>query len=825
MKKIIALTVVFSVISFTSKAQIHSTPLGGYWNEVITWVGGEIPGPGKDVVIEGPVILASASGYDILTEHCHNLTITSAGTLKNGGYGGGTGVFPLEVTGNVLNEGTVENGPNDFLKILISGNLVNNNIWMPYQTEFISADNHNLTLAPGKTFGSKIINNGASTITALTDLVFTCDFMGEGSYNRDNFYLNGKTLVLGNHSIELRKCLINSGTLTGDFHIKGNFKVDMYPADTMAFIGNITVDDTLTCNPYFGGYAIEKLKITGNITNNGVVSDNDGDNPDDLSLLITGNIINNGAWTCNFVNLIGNGIQYISQSPGKKFDSNFTDLDPTGKVQALSDITIARDFNLNGTSLEMDGFKLTMGGWLYNGYINNTILKNGFLQNITSQDNLTIEGLVTAESGNKFLKSVVVNDTLQSKDYGGGSIVYTIKVDGNIQNNGVIRNIANDDQLSLEITGNIDNRGEWLHGFTKFTGTKVHEISSLAGRIFNGQFYDLDSIGSIRVNNDVVFTGDFNLGRTVMDMQNYAVTFRTDKWLYDGYLKNARLRNVMLWHMRLMGETEINGLVQLDQGNDAIGNITVNDTLAVVAYGGGSLGYTFMVYGNVLNKGLLGQMYDDGLFIKVNGNIINEGVWNAWQNYFLFYSNNSNCSLTITNKGTADLQVNSSQISGAGAADFSILTGGGMQTVPPDQSYGATIHYTPSGNQSNAVLSLDCGQIGSLNTIYLVGFNSESIYAGLDYNTSKKKHFVLDQNFPNPFTNSTTIAWQQPDKANVIIKVYDFTGKEIRTLACSEYSKGEHKVVFDASGLPAGVYFCRLQADGKVETKKMIVTR
>lgn len=803
-------------------AQIHSTTAGGYWNDPGTWVGAVIPGSSNDVVIDGPVILATASGYTILSEYCKNLTITAVGTLKNGDYGGGSGIYPLVVSGNVTNYGMVANGPSDALKILISGDLENNNIWMPYQTEFQNSDNHNLNLAPGKTFGSRIVNNGASTITALSDLVFTCDFMGDGNLNRENFYLNGKTLVLGNHSIELRKCLINNGTLTGDFHIKGNFKVDMYSSDTMVFIGNITVDDTLTCNPYNGGYAIEKLKISGDITNNGVISDNDGDNPDDLSLLITGNIVNNGTWNCNFINFTGTETQYVSQSSGKQFDSYLTDLNPASKVQALTNITIAKDFNLNGTTLEMEGHKLTIGGWLYHGFINNTTLHNGFLQNITSLNDLTLEGLVTVETGNIFQKSVVVTDTLQSKEYGGGSIVYTLTIDGNIQNNGVIKNISPDDQLSLEIWGNIENNGEWLHGFTKFSGFRAHHISALAGHIFNGQFSVLNSIGSITANSDVEFSGDFDLGKMMMDMQNNSLTFRTDKWLYNGELKNARLRNGMLSSLRLTGNTEISGYVQLADGNDAVGNVTVNDTLTVIAYGGGSAGYTFVVHGNVVNKGFLGQMYDDGIYIKVNGNIINEGIWNAWQNYFLFYSNINTCSLTCTNTGIADLQVNSSDVTGPQANAFPIISGGGMQTIPQNQSYSLTIQLTPTDQDATAHLALACVQVGTLNSIDLIGYSYETEFVGIRNNVPVSNSVILKQNYPNPFAESTTINWQLPQTAHVVLKIYDFAGREVKTLVDCEQVRGEHKADFNAASLPAGVYFYQLRINGIMETKKMI---
>ena len=91
------LPVLIVLLSANLHAQIHSTAAGGYWNDPGTWVGSVIPGSENDVVIDGQVILASASGYTILTEHCKNLTIAASGSLKNGDYGGGSGIYPLEV--------------------------------------------------------------------------------------------------------------------------------------------------------------------------------------------------------------------------------------------------------------------------------------------------------------------------------------------------------------------------------------------------------------------------------------------------------------------------------------------------------------------------------------------------------------------------------------------------------------------------------------------------------------------------------------------------------------------------------------------------------
>lgn len=625
MKKLLLLAVTLSIFSVNIQSQIQSTAFGGYWNDPNTWVGGIIPGAGNDVIILGPVVQGSANGYDILTEYCKNLTITSNGSLKNAEYGGGSGIFPLVVSGSVVNNGIVSDGTSDFIKIFISGDLENNNIWMPYQTEFNTSNNHNLSLSPGKSFGSKITNNGSPTITALTDMLFTCDYTSDGNLYRDNFYLNGQTFNVDNHSIELRQCLINSETLTGDFQINGNFKVDMNSADTLVFIGNIVVSDTLTCNEYGGGHAIEKLKIIGDIINNGVIMDNDGSNPDDLSILITGNITNNGVWTCNFVNLIGTDTQFISQNPGKQFDSYFSDLNANSKVQALSDITITKDFNLNGATLEMEGHTLTINGWLHNGFTNNTKLHNGYLQNLTSLDNLIIEGLVTVESNNVFQNSVIIKDTLQSKEYGGGSTIYTLLIDGDITNHGVIQNINSGDMLSLEIYGSTYNDGTWKNSFTKFAGTLHQNIHQSAGKKFVTDFSDLDSTSKIIATSDLKIEGNFDLGRSNLQMDNYEIDISGN--LYNGNITSPKIKNATLSNIKTYGNVEIRGVVVIDDGNYFYGDLLVTDTLQSQVYGGGAHTYVLENFGNVENYGLIRDepTQSENFAMYVQGNITNKG--------------------------------------------------------------------------------------------------------------------------------------------------------------------------------------------------------
>jgi hypothetical protein len=95
---------------------------------------------------------------------------------------------------------------------------------------------------------------------------------------------------------------------------------------------------------------------------------------------------------------------------------------------------------------------------------------------------------------------------------------------------------------------------------------------------------------------------------------------------------------------------------------------------------------------------------------------------------------------------------------------------------------------------------------------------------GIDENFDlSAQQYQVFQNYPNPFNTSTTITWQLPKEAYVILKVYDFTGREVKTLVDCYQMTGEHKVKFDASGLPAGVYFFQIQTNGLIHTKKMVL--
>lgn len=55
--------------------------------------------------------------------------------------------------------------------------------------------------------------------------------------------------------------------------------------------------------------------------------------------------------------------------------------------------------------------------------------------------------------------------------------------------------------------------------------------------------------------------------------------------------------------------------------------------------------------------------------------------------------------------------------------------------------------------------------------------------------------------------------------------MYDVLGREVAVLVDGVRPAGTHRVTFDASTLAGGVYVYRLQADGKVLSRKLTLVK
>jgi len=81
--------------------------------------------------------------------------------------------------------------------------------------------------------------------------------------------------------------------------------------------------------------------------------------------------------------------------------------------------------------------------------------------------------------------------------------------------------------------------------------------------------------------------------------------------------------------------------------------------------------------------------------------------------------------------------------------------------------------------------------------------------------------YALAQNYPNPFNPSTEISFSLPAAQKVSLRVFNVAGQEVATLVNGRLKAGEHKLKWNAEGMPSGVYFYRLEAGSFSEVKKM----
>ncbi|TAK66846.1 MAG: T9SS type A sorting domain-containing protein [Bacteroidetes bacterium] len=115
------------------------------------------------------------------------------------------------------------------------------------------------------------------------------------------------------------------------------------------------------------------------------------------------------------------------------------------------------------------------------------------------------------------------------------------------------------------------------------------------------------------------------------------------------------------------------------------------------------------------------------------------------------------------------------------------------------------------------------------NVIYVFGDENtllrSDIVASVRGNDGYPVSYRLYQNYPNPFNPMTIIHYQLYGHGFVSLKVYNMLGQEVAKLVNEMQDAGYKSKVWDAKGLPSGIYFYRLQAGSFTDIKKMVLMR
>ncbi|MCB9070187.1 MAG: T9SS type A sorting domain-containing protein [Calditrichae bacterium] len=90
--------------------------------------------------------------------------------------------------------------------------------------------------------------------------------------------------------------------------------------------------------------------------------------------------------------------------------------------------------------------------------------------------------------------------------------------------------------------------------------------------------------------------------------------------------------------------------------------------------------------------------------------------------------------------------------------------------------------------------------------------------------------FTLAQNYPNPFNPSTTISYQLPQNNDVVLKIYNTLGQEVRTLVNERQNAGRYEIVWDGlnsngAAVASGMYIYKIQSGEFTHQRKMMLVK
>jgi hypothetical protein len=85
--------------------------------------------------------------------------------------------------------------------------------------------------------------------------------------------------------------------------------------------------------------------------------------------------------------------------------------------------------------------------------------------------------------------------------------------------------------------------------------------------------------------------------------------------------------------------------------------------------------------------------------------------------------------------------------------------------------------------------------------------------------------YSLTPPYPNPFNAQATIEYALPNEAAISLSVFDIQGRKVATLSEGTKPAGYHRLIWDAKGMPSGLYFVRLKAGEFEDTKKMTLVK
>ncbi|MCF8299286.1 MAG: lamin tail domain-containing protein [Saprospiraceae bacterium] len=109
---------------------------------------------------------------------------------------------------------------------------------------------------------------------------------------------------------------------------------------------------------------------------------------------------------------------------------------------------------------------------------------------------------------------------------------------------------------------------------------------------------------------------------------------------------------------------------------------------------------------------------------------------------------------------------------------------------------------------------------GSNNWVFMPDFTPGFQNAHISVINESVVIVALEQNFPNPFNEKTTIEFTLDKSDYVVLSVFDITGSLIKVLSDKILPAGKHQINWEAQELPSGLYFYSIKTSKNIVVKK-----
>jgi C1A family cysteine protease len=158
-------------------------------------------------------------------------------------------------------------------------------------------------------------------------------------------------------------------------------------------------------------------------------------------------------------------------------------------------------------------------------------------------------------------------------------------------------------------------------------------------------------------------------------------------------------------------------------------------------------------------------------------------------------------------------------------SEVPVLLGASSRVIVPSTSSPEQSYFSDEGSWSDFYYYDDGSGFLNTGSLCIKALAVHDPSMGIfDAQDSKTKTY-MDGNYPNPFSNSTSIAYHLSENVNVKLDIYNLSGQVISTLVDEFQLTGKHAITWNKpDNITDGVYFYSLKINGyTTDTKRLVI--